>query len=146
VDGINKGGNMDISKRIVLHYPPRLTEKPIVYQLVKKYDLMFNILKAEFAVDGEGMLLLELTGTQRNLARSLKYLKNVGVTTDLMSQDIVRIDEKCVHCGVCASVCPTGAFFIQAPLMEVQLEPSRCMGCEECVKVCPYNAVKVLLI
>jgi ferredoxin len=137
---------MDISKRIVLHYPSSLTEKPIVYQLVKKYDCMFNILKAQFSVEGEWMLLLELTGTQRNLTRSMKYLKTVGVKTELLSQDIVRIDEKCVHCGVCSSVCPTGAFSVHEPSMEVRLEPSRCMGCEECVRVCPYNAVRVLLI
>jgi Pyruvate/2-oxoacid:ferredoxin oxidoreductase delta subunit len=136
---------MALSKRIVLHYPPSLTEKPIVYQLVKKYDCMFNILKAQFSVEGEGMLLLELTGTQHNLSRSLKYLKAVGIKTEFLSQDIVRIDEKCVHCGLCSSVCPTAAFSVDAPSMEVTLEPSRCMGCEECVRVCPYNAVKVLL-
>lgn len=137
---------MEVSKRIVLHYPPALTEKPIVYQLVKKYDLMFNILKAQFSVDGEGMLLLELTGKQPNLTKSLKYLKAVGVKTEFLSQDIVRMDERCVHCGICASVCPTGAFYIKKQTMEVNLEPSRCMGCEECVKVCPYNAVKILLL
>lgn len=137
---------MDISKRIVLHYPPSLTEQPIVYQLVKKYDCMFNILKAQFSVEGEGMLLLELTGTKHNLARSLKYLRDVGIKTELLSQDIVRIDDKCVHCGICSSVCPTAAFTLTAPSMEVVLEPSRCMGCEECVRVCPYKAVKVLLI
>lgn len=136
---------MDLSKRIVLHYPPSLTEKPIVYQLVKKYDCVFNILKAQFSVEGEGMLLLELTGTQRNLTRSLNYLESVGVKTELLSQDIVRIDERCVHCGICSSVCPTNAFSIHEPFMEVRLEPSRCMGCEECVRVCPYDAVRVLL-
>ena len=137
---------MDFSKRIVLHYPPSLTEKPIVYQLVKKYDIMFNILRARFSVEGEGMLLLELTGHKSNLARSLKYLREIGVKTEFVSQDIVRLERKCVHCGICSMVCPTAAFSINVPEMTVKLEPSRCIGCEECVKVCPYDAIKVFFL
>ena len=34
------------SERIVLHFPHRLVDQPIVYKLIKDYDLQFNILKA----------------------------------------------------------------------------------------------------
>ncbi|MDD3988102.1 MAG: NIL domain-containing protein, partial [Candidatus Omnitrophica bacterium] len=34
-----------VSKRIVLHFPHRLVNQPLVYKLVKEYDLQFNILK-----------------------------------------------------------------------------------------------------
>ena len=37
---------MAISKRIVLHFPKRLVDRPIVSRLVKDYNLDFNILKA----------------------------------------------------------------------------------------------------
>lgn len=137
---------MRISKRIVLHYPPTLTEQPLVYELVKKYDVMFNILRADFSVDGAGMLLLELTGEKRNLTRGLKFLNNIGVKTELLSQDIDRLDERCIHCGICAMVCPVGAFSIKPPKMLVELKTARCIGCEECVKVCPYNAIKISFI
>jgi len=37
---------MNVSKRIVLHFPKRLVDRPIVSRLVKDYDLEFKILKA----------------------------------------------------------------------------------------------------
>lgn len=134
---------MQVSKKIVLHYPPALTERPIIYELVKKYDIMFNILRADFSVDGAGMLLLEITGEKRNLSRSFQFLKKIGLRTELLSQDIERREENCVHCGVCAMVCPVAAFVITQPKMLVELLPARCIGCEECVKVCPYNAITI---
>lgn len=137
---------MNISRRIVLRYPPALTEKPIVYQLVKKYDVMFNILKANFLVEGEGMLLLELSGTKDTLQASLDYLKAVGVAIELLSQDVARSEEQCTHCGICSLVCPTQAFFISKPSMEIGFEAKRCIGCEECVRLCPYHAVKISLV
>lgn len=134
---------MEIKKRIVLHYPPTLTEKPIVCELVRKYNVIFNILRANFSADGEGMLLLELTGEKRNFTKSLKFLKEVGVRTEFVSQDVARIEKRCVHCGICSLVCPTAAFFINGATQLVELETARCMGCEECVKMCPYNAIRV---
>ncbi len=37
---------MTVSKRIVLHFPQRITNRPIVSRLVKDYNFGFNILKA----------------------------------------------------------------------------------------------------
>ncbi|MBM4445669.1 MAG: (Fe-S)-binding protein, partial [Chloroflexi bacterium] len=37
---------MAISRRVVLHFPRTLVEQPIIYRLVRDYDLSFNILKA----------------------------------------------------------------------------------------------------
>ncbi|MBC8436540.1 MAG: (Fe-S)-binding protein, partial [Candidatus Omnitrophica bacterium] len=34
------------SQKIVLHFPRRMVDQPIVYKLVKDFDLKFNILKA----------------------------------------------------------------------------------------------------
>ena len=37
---------MIVSKKIVLHFPPRLVDRAIVYHLIKDYDLELNIMKA----------------------------------------------------------------------------------------------------
>ena len=51
----------ETKKRLVLHFPNEILDKPIVYVLVKDYDLVFNILKA-FVVPGkEGLLVMELS-------------------------------------------------------------------------------------
>ncbi len=136
-----------ISKKVVLHFPESLVEKPITYELVKKYDIVFNILKAKVAIDGgEGLLLLELTGTEENLNNSLKYLKGIGVRTEPLTKDLMWSKEDCIMCGICSSICPSHAFYLVPPEMKVKFEPEKCIGCEECLKVCPYNAIRLTLI
>lgn len=138
---------MEISKKIVLHFPENLVERPITYELVKNYNIVFNILKAKVAVDdGEGMLLLELTGTQDNIDKSLKYLKGLGVKTEPLTKDIAWSRQDCIMCGICSSICPNHAFYIVPEQMTLKFEPEKCIGCEECLKVCPYNAIKLQLM
>jgi Pyruvate/2-oxoacid:ferredoxin oxidoreductase delta subunit len=135
---------MKVSKRVVLHFPAKLTEQPITYQLVKRFDIMFNILKARVSPeDSEGLLLMELTGSHPNVYNGLRYLKDIGVKTELLSQDIVHVQERCVHCGLCSIACPSAAFHIERPKMQVKFEAAKCIGCEECIKVCPYHAINI---
>ncbi len=138
---------MEVSKKVVLHFPENLVGKPITYELVKNYDIIFNILKAKIAIDGgEGLLLLELTGTEENLNKSLRYLKKLGVKAEPLTKDILWSKDYCVMCGICSSICPGHAFYISAPDMTVKFEPEKCIGCEECLRVCPYNAIRLRLI
>jgi ferredoxin len=47
------------------------------------------------------------------------------------------ITERCVLCGVCASVCPT---FTISVTDKVLTEPAQCVMCCACVKGCPHEA------
>jgi len=58
-------------KRIVLHFPSRLVDQPIVYRMVKDFDLQFNILKAYVTPREEGLLVLELSGEDKNFDKAL---------------------------------------------------------------------------
>jgi ABC-type methionine transport system ATPase subunit len=49
---------MAVTKKIVLRFPKRLVDRPIVYRLVKDFDLEFNILKASVTPEQEGLLVL----------------------------------------------------------------------------------------
>ena len=54
------------SKRIVLHFPRRLVEQPIICRLARDFNLEFNILKASVTPKEEGLLVLELSGGQKD--------------------------------------------------------------------------------
>lgn len=133
------------SKIIALGFPKEIVDKPIVVNLVKKFDLTFNILKATIFPRKEGILVMELQGHKKNFQKGLEYLRGLGVSVSITGQDVRRNDERCYHCGTCTAVCPTGALYVLRPDMEVIFDSERCSACELCVAVCPTRAMEVSL-
>ena len=132
-----------VSKRVVLHFPHRLVDQPIVSKLVKDYNLVFNILRASVTPEEEGLLVLELSGELENYERGINYLTEVGVKVQSLSRDITRNEERCTDCGVCVPICPTGALKIEPLTRKVRLYDDKCIACELCVKACPVRAIEV---
>jgi ferredoxin len=132
-----------ISKRIVLHFPNRLVDQPIVYKLVKDFDLQFNILKAYVTPQEEGLMVLELNGEDENFNKGIEYLLSSGVRIQPLSQDVIRNEAKCTDCGVCVPICPTGALVVDQLTRKVHFYDNKCIACELCVKVCPTRAMEV---
>ena len=130
-------------KRIVLRFGTDISVKPIVYRLVKDYDLVVNIVKADVNPQKEGTMILEVTGDQSE--EGLSYLRNIGVSVQALNQEIVRNEEKCVMCGACTGICPTSALYMERPSMEVRFDGDQCVFCQLCVKVCPMRAMEVRL-
>lgn len=134
---------MAISRRIVLHFSKRLVDRPIVYRLVKDYNLGFNILKAQFTQEAEGLMVLEISGEQKDYDKGIKYLTDNGVRIQSLSQDVIRNEERCTHCGACITVCPTGAFEIAPLTRQVNFDNEKCVACELCIKSCPPRAMEL---
>ena len=132
-----------VSKRIVLHFPSRLVNQPIVYKLVKEFDLQFNILKAFVTPEEEGLMVLELIGKRDNFDKGVEYLQSCGVKMQPLSQDVVRNEAKCTNCGVCVPICPTEALTVDIETRKVAFDNKKCIACELCVKICPPRAMEV---
>ncbi len=134
---------MAISKRIVLHFPRRLVERSIVSRLVKDYNLDFNILKASVTPDEEGLMVLELSGEQGDYDKGIRYLTETGVRIQSLSQDVIRNEERCTHCGACITICPTGAFELEPLTRRVNFYDEKCLACGVCIKACPPRAMEL---
>jgi len=134
---------MAVSKRIVLHFPRRLVDRPIVSRLVKDYDLEFNILKASVTPEEEGLMVLELIGKQANYDKGIRYLTESGVKIQSLSQNVIRNEERCTHCGACITICPTGAFEVEPSTKRVMFYDEKCLACGLCIKACPPRAMEV---
>ncbi len=134
---------MAVSKRIVLHFPRRLVDRPIVYRLVKDYDLEFNILKAFFTQEEEGLMVLEIKGDQKDYDKGIRYLNEAGVRIQALSQDVTRNEERCTHCGACITICPSGAFELDPLTRRVNFYDEKCLACELCIKACPPRAMEL---
>ncbi|MBN2186332.1 MAG: 4Fe-4S binding protein [Dehalococcoidia bacterium] len=134
---------MDVSRRIVLHFPPHVTGQPVVYRLARDFDLSFNLLKASVSPGEEGLLVLELSGEQENYDKGIRYLIETGVRIQSLSQDVIRDEARCTHCGACINLCPTGAFSLEPETRKVLFDHAKCVVCGLCVKACPPRAMRL---
>jgi ferredoxin len=134
---------MDVSRRLVLHFPPSVTGQPVVYRLARDFDLSFNILKASVSPGEEGLLVMELSGDEEDYDKGIGYLTEAGVKIQSLSQDVVRDEARCTHCGACISLCPTGAFSLEPITREVLFDHGKCVVCGLCVKACPPRAMRL---
>ena len=134
---------MAVAKRIVLHFPKRIVDRSIVCRLAKDYDLDFNILKAQITPEEEGLLVLELSGEQGEYDKGIRYLTETGVRIQSLSQDVLRNEERCTHCGACITVCPVGAFELEPSTRQVSFHNDKCIACGLCIKTCPPRAMEL---
>jgi len=131
------------AEMLVLRFGRDVVDQPIIYRLVKDFDLEFNLLKATIYPRKEGLLVMELRGHPKNFRRGIKYLKESGVKVKRVAHEVGRNEEICFQCGACTALCPTGALYIERPDMSVAFDPSKCSACELCVVVCPARAMEV---
>ena len=134
---------MAVSKKIVLRFPKRIVERPIIYRLVKDYDLEVNILQASINPEKEGLLVLEMKGDQKKYDNGVRYLMKTGVRIQSLSQDVTRNEERCTHCGACITICPTDAFEVDPQTRIVNFLNEKCIACGICIKGCPPRAMEL---
>jgi len=90
------------------------------------------------------LLVLEISGKEVDYKKGIKFLKDLGVTVQPLSQDITRNEAKCTHCGACVVICPTGALYIDdRKTMHVAFDQKKCIACEHCIKPCPLRAMEL---
>lgn len=131
------------TKRLVLSFPEDIVTKPITYRLVKDFDIEFNILRAEITTDMEGKILIEIKGSKEKLKQGIDYLNGAGVTIQEATKDILVDKEKCVDCGVCASLCITDALYIDKKDRSLEFDRDKCILCGFCQNCCPVDAIKL---
>ncbi|GAB6274788.1 MAG: 4Fe-4S binding protein [Peptococcaceae bacterium] len=127
-------------KKVVLRFRADIADKPIIYRLVKDYDLVVNILKANVNPQKEGTMVLEVIGDL--YAAGIDYLRHQGVVVQDLTQEIARNEDLCTDCGACTAICPTGALYLERPSMKVQFDSDACVVCYFCLKACPVRAME----
>lgn len=130
-----------MKQRVTLHIPPHLVSRPMMYELVKNYDVGFSILRAQVMEDREGMLTVEFTGAKANLTKAIENLQKQGVRVRELARYIQRDMQACTHCGACVGQCPTGALSSRPKDYEVDFDPKKCILCELCLPACVYGAM-----
>jgi ferredoxin len=130
-----------ITKKLLLLFPQCETEKPIVYNLVRDYNLIINIFRAKVTPEEEGYLVLDVTGTEENIRKGMDYVKTFDVTINETEKGVHWEEELCTHCGSCLTHCPTDALAIaDRATRRVSFDSEKCIECLNCIDVCPFGA------
>ncbi|MEF9475652.1 MAG: NIL domain-containing protein [Candidatus Mariimomonas ferrooxydans] len=78
-----------MKNRVKLTFPQHLIKEPVIFTMVKKYDIMPNIRRAR-VTETVGEMVLELEGSEENLKNGIEFLKQQGVVVELAEGDIVE--------------------------------------------------------
>ena len=132
-----------VDKKVILRFSPELVEQPIVYRLVKDFDIIPNIIRAQISPENKGFLLLSLSGREADYRRALLYLEQQGLQVQSLVEQVSWDEERCTHCGLCSGVCPSGALYLERPSLKVRFEGEKCVVCNMCIEACPAHAMRL---
>jgi L-aspartate semialdehyde sulfurtransferase ferredoxin len=76
-------------KRVRVSMPEPLIPEPIIYRLVKDFQIVVNVRPSEGAAMS-GALVLELDGEDDGIERGIAWLVEQGLKLDPVERDIVR--------------------------------------------------------
>ncbi|MGZ7107849.1 MAG: 4Fe-4S binding protein [Methanobacterium sp.] len=126
--------------RAWLKFSPDIVNRSIISDSMKKYNIKFNILRANITPKG-GVVLIELEG--ENVDQSIHNMENQGIQVDQVKKVLKRDEEKCVDCGACISLCPVKAICVKED-WSVGIDNELCIGCGFCTGSCPMKAITIV--
>lgn len=74
--------------RLFVSFPESLVGRPIIYELVKRFDVVPNIRRADVEAHS-GWIILELGGGDDALDAAVRFLEELGCTVNRMEGDVV---------------------------------------------------------
>lgn len=75
--------------RLYLSFPERLVGKPLIYEVVKRFDVVPNIRRANVE-SHSGWVILELSGDPDRLDDAIEYFRSAGVEVNRMEGDVLE--------------------------------------------------------
>jgi len=78
-----------VKEKFYLTYPPALIKQPLIYLLIKKFDIIPDIRGANVS-DEMGLLAIEFEGAQSEIDRAVAWLREQGVTVEPIEKNIIE--------------------------------------------------------
>jgi hypothetical protein len=73
---------------LFVSFPEALVERPMIYELVKQFDVVPNLRRANVEAHS-GWMILELAGEPEARTAAIAYLEGLGCTVNRMEGDVV---------------------------------------------------------
>lgn len=76
---------MIVERKVRFTYPKHLLNQPLIYRLIRQFDLLTNILEARVTGE-EGWLILTIRGERGMVQQGLAWIAEQGVEVELLSE------------------------------------------------------------
>jgi len=76
------------SLRLFVSFPEELVDRPMIYEIVKQFDVIPNLRRANVE-SHSGWMILELAGAAGARDAAIAYLQGLGCTVNRMEGDVV---------------------------------------------------------
>ena len=74
--------------RLSVSFPEALVNRPLIYEIIKRFDVVVNIRRANVE-DRSGWIILELAADHDVCDDAIAYLEGLGCTVNRMEGDVV---------------------------------------------------------
>jgi ABC-type methionine transport system ATPase subunit len=75
--------------RLFVSFPEQLVDRPMIYEMVKRFDVVPNIRRANVEANS-GWVILELSGDDDAREAAIAYLQELGCTVNTMEGDVIE--------------------------------------------------------
>jgi L-aspartate semialdehyde sulfurtransferase ferredoxin len=76
------------TRKVMLTYPEHLIKEPVLFRMVRRFDVMPNIRRAR-VTDTVGEIALEMEGAPEEIDRGIRFLQEAGVQVEPLEGDVV---------------------------------------------------------
>ena|ERR1051325_11766124 len=76
-------------RRLWLMYPPKLIQKPLIWELGQKFKVVTNIRQAS-VTDEIGIVCLELDGKRDDVKGAINWLEKLGVKVEPIEINVIE--------------------------------------------------------
>ncbi len=77
------------SARLFLSFPEHLVDQPIIYEAVRRFDVVPNIRRANVEAHS-GWVILEMKGDDAKIEGAVSYFRETGVSVNRMEGDVLE--------------------------------------------------------
>lgn len=79
----------EVRTKLYLTYPKALVREPILYELARTFDVVFNIRGAS-VTEELGIIAIELDGPEELVERAITWLRSRGVTVEPIEKNVIE--------------------------------------------------------
>ncbi len=129
-------------KSAVLTFPKSHIDKPHTSHIVKTFDVEVTIMHASITPVADGNMFAIFRGDEDAVNKAFEYLVENDVRIILPEKNLIRDEEKCIHCSACVGQCFSGAFSVDKDTHKVIYDGDKCIACGLCVDACSYGVIE----